>query len=299
MIAAALAFAATLAGATTSGVDGCEKARAVLAGGVDDGDKIDPLIEALPLESVPVKVAARLALGAQGPGRAVELVAAAVADGCPPSSPTTIGAIDARAIAGEVVALEAGDARFVGVRKGDDLIDRLKHKAKLWLAHFFESSGMRAYASSARIIYLSLLGVAVVLVAVRVVRTLLRRKRRDAETIGATSAIERKRAREHAHWRAEAERALNAGDARGALRAGQAAILARVGELERGVVTPARTHREIVGRLSDNVAAVVRPVLAAFDAAFFAKDAGLDDAATFLRLVDDAAGALAARTGAP
>jgi hypothetical protein len=270
--------------------EGCARAQEILASPVVDAATLDTLIETLPNEAVQVKVQARMLSSSAGIARSTEVMAGAVGDGCRAVD------VDAASARSDVDSIMKSDARFGGVRKGDDLFDRIKHKIGLWLAHLFESSGMRAYAASARIVYLSGLAIVASFIAVRVVRTLLRSRKRD-EQARVQAAVERERLRKFTSWRADASSALQSGDARGALRAGRAAILARVGEVERDVVTPARTHREIVARLAaqnTNVANVVTTPLASFDVAWFGKDATLDDASAFLRAVDDAASLLSA-----
>lgn len=61
----------------------------------------------------------------------------------------------------------------------------------------------------------------------------------------------------------------------------------------------ARTHREILTELTPPLARVVAPALRAFDLALFSRNATVEDAAGFLKLVDDAeAGVRAARVAA-
>ncbi len=269
----------------------CARAEALAAEGADDMHKLDEVLALLPADAAPVTARARELAGDEGSlGRSWEVVGGALRDGCAPRPREGDPAA-------EVAGIMARDPRFGGVRTGDDLIDRIEHRVQAWLASLFESAGLRAYATSARLVYLSLLAVVVLLVAVRLARNFRRTKKARAAARTAAAVI-RERTRAFAAWREQAQRALDGGDARGALRAGEAALLARVGELDARAVTPARTHREILRRLRADVADTVRPALASFDAMFFGKPAALDDAFAFLRSVDDAARRLAAAEGA-
>lgn len=265
----------------------CARATELAATAPDAADAPARLEEAaglLPVEATTVLAQVRNLAGEEGTlERSFAVLRLAVDDSCA-GAPS---GVDAASLAAGVRALIAADERFGGVRKGDDVIDRFLHKVWLALARLLESEGMRRYAGSARVIYfLVLLGV-FSFIGARVVAALWRSRTRQDEQV-APAAAEALRRKAFAAWRADAAQALARGDARAALRAGQAALLARVGELVAGAVTPARTHREIVARLDARVAEVVSPALLVFDAAYFGKDAGLDDAARFLAEIDGA-----------
>lgn len=214
------------------------------------------------------------------------LARAAVRQACEPTR-----FADAAALAARARGLMDGDPRFGGQRGGDDAIDRLAHRAWLALARLLETEGMRQYAGSARVVYFVLLLGAVVLVAWRIARA--SRRQRAAAAPAAATALEARRRRGFASWRARAQAALAAGDARAALGAGQAALLARLGELDDVAVTPARTHREILARLPHALSAIVTRPLHAFDRAWFGGGASLEAARLFLDDVDVAEGQLA------
>lgn len=185
------------------------------------------------------------------------------------------------------------DPRFSGMRAGDDVVDRLLHKAWLFLAGLLESEGMKQYAGNARAVYFALLVAATLWVGWRLVRAVRRRRPPPIEAAPQTHEVRAAQSRRaFASWRAQAARDLDAGEARAALRAGEAALLARLGELQPGAATPARTHREILMRLSRDAATVVAPAFATFDRCFFAEQPSLDGARRFLGAVDAAERAL-------
>lgn len=246
--------------------------------------RLDEAVGLLPVDATTVAAQVRHLAGEEGTlERSFAVLRLAVDDSCAGALPSSV---DAASLSSAVRALIAADERFGGVRKGDDVIDRFLHKVWLALARLLESEGMRQYAGSARVVYfLVLLGV-FSFIGVRVVSALGKSRVRHDEQVAVTAEVLRRKA--FAAWRADAAQALARGDARAALRAGQAALLARIGELAAGAVTPARTHREIVARLDAGVAEAVSPALLSFDAAYFGKEAALDDAARFLAEIDGA-----------
>lgn len=205
-------------------------------------------------------------------------------------------AVDAPASAAQVSELLASDPRFAGVRRGDDLLDRLRHRFFLWLSQLLETEGMQRFAGGTRTVFFVALAAVALFLSVRVA---LRLRRRDAEPDASAARIEAARAQAFAMLRAQAAASLARQDARGALLAGERALLARVGEHDARAVRPARTHREIVAELAPPIAQAVAPALGAFDVALFAKDATVDEAARFLGMVDEAAARVTAAASPP
>ena len=235
----------------------------------------------------PVAARARAVVGAEGDfGAAFSVLAAVVDEACAPRSDA-----DAAAVSAQVRELIAQDARFAGVRRGDDVLDRLRHKLFLWLSQLFESEGMQRFAGSTRTIFFAALAAAALALAVRVARRL---RRRSAASASSPSPVEAARAEAFATLRSQAAACLAQGDARGALLAGARALLVRVGERDPRAVRAARTHREILAGLARPVATAVAPALGAFERALFANAGTVDDATRFLALVDDAAARITA-----
>jgi hypothetical protein len=249
----------------------------------------EQLASALPKDASPVVARARELAGEQdGPERARDVLRFAIIDACVESG-------DARSP--EQLAVHAAalmnDPRFAGVRKGDGALDRVLHKIWLEIVALLESEGMRQYAGSARVIYLSVLALAAMLLAFVVVRALARQRRADSGSEASHGVIEAARQQAYAALRSEAQRLLAAGDARAALRAGDAALLARIGEIDdaraRGALSPARTHREIASKLPAAIGDIVRAPFASFDTLFFGRPSlAADDARAFLIEVDAA-----------
>lgn len=278
----------------------CARARGGIVGAPATGEAALTRFEAVVGElfptGSPVVARARAVIGDEGDfGAAFAVLATAADEACAP-----LDAADATAAAARVKDLVASDPRFAGVRRGDDWLDRLRHRFFLWLGRLFESEGMQRFAGSTRVIFFVGLGAVALALAVRVVRRL---RRREPDTLAAQAHLEAARAEAFAVLRAQAGACLSRADARGALLAGERALRARIGEREGHAVRAARTHREILAELTPPLAQAVAPALRAFDLALFSRDATVDDAAGFLKLVDDAeAGVRAARaaaTGAP
>lgn len=249
----------------------------------------DALALALPKDA-PVLARAR-DLAREDVVAATSMLRFAIDDACAPIPMPSAQELAART--GEIMK----DARFTGVRKGDGAFDRFVHKIWLAIVSLLESQGMQQYAGSARVIFLSVLAVVASLLSLLVGRALLRQRRADvAQRVGdrpAELGMEAHRQRAYAALRADATRLLAAGQARAALRAGDAALLARVGALDdaraSAAVTPARTHREIVAKLPGPIADVVRPPFVSFDALFFGRSSlAIEDARVFLAEVDAA-----------
>ncbi|MBI1946948.1 MAG: hypothetical protein HYS27_14725 [Deltaproteobacteria bacterium] len=240
----------------------------------------------------PVAARARAVVGADGDfGAAFSVLAAAAAEACAPGSDD-----DAALAAASVRELIARDARFAGVRRGDDLLDRLRHKVFLWLSQLLETEGMQRFAGSTRSVFFAALLVVAALLALRVVRRL---RRRAALAMPAPGVNDPKRLEAFAALRAEAEQRLRERDARGALLVGARALLVRVGEQDASATRAARTHREVLAGLAPPVADAVAPALGAFERALFAEEATLERAGRFLALVDAAALSVGASTAGP
>jgi hypothetical protein len=177
------------------------------------------------------------------------------------------------------------------VRQGEAITEFLMRKIGGWIMALLESDGMTKYAEIARTLFLGILALVVAFVAWRLARNRARTSAKAAEA-RERARIERERVRAFAEWRAEADVCLEAGDARGAWRAAQMALLARVGEVEPGAVRPARTGREILASLDDERREVCDAPLATFERTFFSGHADAEGARGFLRDVDKAADAL-------
>ncbi|OGQ18774.1 MAG: hypothetical protein A2138_27670 [Deltaproteobacteria bacterium RBG_16_71_12] len=192
--------------------------------------------------------------------------------------------------------LIARDARFAGVRRGDDLFDRLRHTLFLWLTKLLETEGMQRFAGGTRTIFFAALVVVALVLALRVA---LRLRRRAARGVSPPASLEATRVEAFTALRAAAEARLRGQDARGALLLGARALLVRVGELDARAARAARTHREVLAGLAPPVASAVAPALGAFERALFADEATVAQAGRFLALVDDAAARVAAAPSAP
>lgn len=240
----------------------------------------------------PVTARARAVVGADGDfGAALSVLAAAAAEACAPTSD-----VDGAAAAASVRELIARDARFAGVRRGDDLLDRLRHKLFLWLTQLFETEGMQRFAGGTRTLFFAALVVVALVVALRVA---LRLRRRAATPASPSSSVEAARAEAFSALRADAEERLRRQDARGALMVGARALLVRVGEQDARAARAARTHREVLAGLAPPVASAVAPALGAFERALFAEEATVAQAGRFLALVDDAAAHVGALPAPP
>ncbi len=247
----------------------CDEARALLAGAPAAGDEAWPrylaVAEKLPRESDAVIEDARRRAGESGTLAATfAALAAALDDGC--RAPVLIQS--PAAAAAEVRALLEADERFAGEREELGLIDEWKARFAAWLEELFESELMRRYAGASRAVYLTALALFVLFVALRFWRARVRGRARE-DAAADEARVERERQRAFSEWLHEARAAFDEGDLRGALRAGQLALLARIGEVEEGAVTPARTNREVLRRLDEATRDVVAPCLSSFERAFY------------------------------
>lgn len=298
MIAAlALVMTTTLAsGAAAVEEAWCARGRALLDGAPTSGDaalaRFDQAAAELFAPGSAVVARARSVFGEDADfTQAFAVLSAATAEACAARSD-----VDPAVSAARVSELMANDARFAGVRRGDDLLDRLRHRFFMWLSRLLETEGMQRFAGGTRTVFFAALAAVALFFSVRVA---LRLRRRDVEPGASAARIEAARAQAFALLRAQAAASLERRDARGALLAGERALLARVGEHDARAVRPARTHREIVADLSPAIAQAVAPALGAFDVALFARDATVDDAARFLGLVDEAAARVSAAASMP
>lgn len=297
MIARPLVVVAALLGASASvaeadGAAWCREARARLGALAPDDPgawtRYQEIVAGFPAEAAPLVAYARQRAGAEGSlAAALAVLDGALADGC--AAPRSDAAPErARA---EVAALLADDERFHGTREKPDAIDALLVWLSKKLEELLESEGMRLYAETSRFLFLSLLGLALLVIAVRLWRARAR-ERAAPSSARVDLAVERERVRAFAEWRREADARLAEGDLRGALRAGQMALLARLGEVDRDAVTPARTNREILLHLEEAPRSVAAGPLSAFDRAFFGGRADASAVTRFLVEVDGAARAL-------
>lgn len=292
--AGALLVAAVLQGAPPAEAPAwCDEAKRLLLTAPAEGDEAWPRYLAvaarLPREADAVLEDARRRAGESGTlAGTLRALEVALADGCraPPRASDTA--------ASEVRALLEADERFRGEREERDLIDEWKARFVAWLEEVFESEFMRRYAGASRAVYLSALALFVLFASVRLWRA---RAKGRAVTIDAAEGarIERERRRAFGEWRQEAAVCLEEGDLRGALRCGQLALLARIGEVDERAVTPARTNREVLFRLDEKRREIVAPALTSFETSFYG-GAPLDDGfvTSFLHVVDGAAEALGA-----
>lgn len=247
------------------------------------------LTDALPEESRALVAHARRRASEEGSlAAAYAVLRTAAADGCAEPLPRAETDDAARA----VTALMDKDPRFVGERREPDALDRMKQSIALWLEELLESQLMQRYAGASRSVYLGALGVFLLFLAVRLWRARARR-RAALDRAEQLAVVEREREKAFAAWRGEAAEHLARGEAREAMRRGQLALLARLGEVEREAVTPARTNREVLARLSDERRAIASPPLSLFERVFFGGGADARAATEFLRAVDDAAARLA------
>ncbi len=289
----ALHVAAAVVPARAAAPGWCAEAeRAVTAAEVEAEDdafnRYERAVAAFPVAALPVVEASRAMAGEQGGLQTATFVLRTALDHACSETIST----DAAAARAEVASILAGDPRFTGVRDDDDAIDRWLDRLWAWISALLESRAMQGYAGSARAVYLAVMGALLALAVWRV----LRGRRRGGGPIDDVAQrareVERARIRAFAEWRALAASRLDEGDARGAFYAARMALLARLGEVATGAVTPARTHTEILARLDDARRAVVAGPLADFDRAFYGGAAGPKSAQRFLADVDAGARAL-------
>lgn len=279
-----------------------------------ESDAFDAMALALPREATPVVARARELAGEEGLARSVSVLRHAIFDACLTgiAGDENAPAVDAAQAAAQAAAL-MNDPRFAGVRKGDGAIDRLLHQVYMFFISLIESEGMQKYAGGSRVVFLSLIALGAIALTI----STLRRRRLESQQASASSSeggarAEAQRKEAYAELRAQADALLARGDARASLRVADAALLARVGELDERThahagakareraVTEARTHREIIARLPQGVGDVVREPFAQFDALFFGRERiAVDDARAFLASVDAAEARLRAPGAAP
>jgi hypothetical protein len=230
----------------------------------------------------------------------VELVTRAAALTCPPpgrGERPTGSDLDSAGLQ----ALKEGDPRFGGLRADRSLSDLLLEKLWRFLQSLLESETMQRFSENTRTIYLSMLAALGSVLAFRLWRRKGRRARHD---VGDDVVVGVERVRREAFDRCRSEGvAVIDHDPRAALLHLRRALLARVGEIDEGAVTPSRTSRELLLRLPAEVADIVGPPLACFDDAFFGGHSDVPSARAMLVAVDAAHGALKAskpvRSSAP
>jgi hypothetical protein len=215
----------------------------------------------------------------------VDLVARATALTCPPvgpgERPTGID-LDSAGLQ----ALKERDPRFGGLRADGSLSDRLLEKLWRFLQGLLESETMQRFSEHTRTIYLSMLAAFGSVLAFRLWR---RKGRRAGHDVGDDVVVGVERVRREAFDRCRSEGvAVIDDDPRAALLHLRRALLARVGEIDEGAVTPSRTSRELLLRLPVEVADVVGPPLACFDDAFFGGHSDVASARAMLVAVDAA-----------
>ncbi len=171
-------------------------------------------------------------------------------------------------------ALVASDPRFGGLRVDRTLSDRLLEKVWAFVEMLLESESMQRFSEHTRTLYLALLAAACAFVAFRIWR---RHPLAVAGVVDDASAVVERRRREAFSALRDAAIAARAADPRTAALLLRRALLSRVGEIDDGAASPAKTSREVLLRLPKAVAELVAPALSTFDRAFFA-DAVDDDA---------------------
>lgn len=267
----------------------------------------DALAAAMPRTAAPVVARARDLVGTEGLERAMAVLRFAVLDACARASAGNAPSAEtAQGLSAQAAALMANDPRFTGVRKGDGTLDRIWHKVWLFILSLVESEGMQRYAGTARTVFIGVIGfAAMLLVVVTVRRRLAEAAEASSGSAGAAARIEATRREAFASLRAQADALLTQGQVRASMRMADAALLARVGELDaasssrqkKPIVTPARTHREIVAGLPPPVGDVVRAPFHTFDTLFFGRSSiDVADARAFLAAVDAAESRLARAT---
>ena len=188
----------------------------------------------------------------------------------------------------------ARDPRFVGIRHDDDLSDQLLDQIGAWLERLLESEAMVAFSEQTRTVYLTGLAIVAAVLTWR-----LRRRRRPTHAADDDIvAVRREQARQLAFQalRDDGAALVDSDPRQAALRLRQA-LLARLGEVDADAARPSRTASEIIARLTTTVATTVTPALSHFDVSFYGGVFEVDAARTLLRLVDEAAAALAGRRG--
>jgi hypothetical protein len=285
IVAAALSFAPAASGAPAwcaaaqRALDEAERA------GDESWERYQQVVQHLPVSATPITEDARRRAGEEGDlSPAYRALRGALEEGC--REPLPRAATDGASA--QLRALMDADERFAGERKEPDAVDRLKERIAEWLEELLESQLMRRYAGASRAVYLSVLALFLLFVGVRLWRARAR-ERGALRARGEQARVERRRKRAFAAWRAQADERLADGELREALRAGQLALLARLGEVREGAVSPARTQREIARALDDKLRAAVEPPLQTFERAFYGGHAEREVVTAFLADVDAAA----------
>lgn len=271
----------------------CAEAVALLEDAPTSGDEAWPRYLAiaahLPREADPILEEARQRAGAGGSLEdTLALLSLAVDDGC-----RRAARVEGPSASAQVQAILARDERFTGERAERSLMDEWLARFAAWLTSVFESQLMQSYAGASRAVYLTGLALFVAFLSLRLWRARAKRLSSASSEAERGAVIERERHLAFLDHRREADLRLEEGDLRGALRAGQLALLARIGEVDERALTPARTNREVLRSLDEQRRAVVAPPLSRFERAFYGGEA-LDDGfvRSFLDTIDAAARAL-------
>lgn len=271
----------------------CEEVAAFLEGAPATGDEAWPrylaIASRLPAQAEPLLEEARRRAGTGGSlDETLRLLALALDDGC-----RTPALVTGPSAAEQVRDILARDERFEGKRPERSLADEWRARFAAWLTELFESELMRTYAGASRAIYLTALALFVAFVSLRLWRARVKERSSSSNAAEQGALLERERQLAFAEHRREAELCLEDGDLRGALRAGQLALLARIGEVDARALTPARTNREVLRSLDESRRAIVAPPLARFERAFYGGAAlDVDFVRAFLSSIDAAARAL-------
>lgn len=287
---------ASVGGVPAVADDGCAPAhQALRALSTDDADAYPKYLEAiehLPDDAAPLRARARARAGVDGDmSSAIQMMQVALADGCRQVSSTKT---DPLALREELAQIQSDPALFAGRRAAPDLIDRVSEWLGRWLRTLLESTAMQKYAEVSRGLFLGVFLLIVIAMSWRLWRE--RIARQPTDTAVATSLqIERERVRHFRAWRDEAEGHLQAGRLRAALLSGERALLARLGEMDRDAVTPARTHREILLACSPGRANALAGPFQLFDVLVFGDRATPEEVTRFLNSVDASEKALGER----
>jgi hypothetical protein len=191
--------------------------------------------------------------------------------------------------AASLSTLLASDARFGGLRVDRTLSDRALEKLFAFLEALLESESMQRFSEHTRTVYLALLAAVVSFVAFRIWR---RHPARGGPGATDDDGVVERRRREAFGALREAAIARIDSDPRGAALLLRRALLSRVGEIDDGASSPAKTSSEIVARLPSSFSDAVAPALRTFDSAFFGGALSADVARALLADVDHADAAL-------
>jgi len=232
---------------------------------------------------LPTPMASRVAdeVGRTNVDGALRSLRAATALACPSALRTTeVSAL---------VALRDSDERFTGLRVDESVADRLLERLWAFVEKLLESEAMQRFSEHTRTVYLSLLAGVLALVGFRVWRG---QSRGAALAVGADSArVTRERRDAYDRCHSDAVNAVDV-DPRRALLLARRALLARVGEVDHGAYKPSRTSTELLQAVVARLRPHIEPALAAFDDAFYGKDADAADARAVIAAVEAAHRAL-------